>query len=85
MGEIGMRADCIGADSTPAPRRRGSWYTYDVRHLEFSSSFGYLRSSSSPRVEGQLSVAATRGGAKPRLPEFGGGRTPDRLSASRVA
>jgi predicted deacylase len=72
MGEIGTRADCI-VDLHSGTPTMGLWYTYDYGNLEFSSSFGYLPLIVDRAFEGQLSVAATRGGASSCLPEFGGG------------
>ena len=66
------RADAV-VDLHSGTPTMGLWYTYDYGDLEFSAAFGYLPILIGHAIEGQLSVAATRGGARSCLPEFGGG------------
>lgn len=70
--EVLERADAV-VDLHSGTPTMGLWYTYDYGDLEFSAAFGYLPILVGQAIEGQLSVAATRGGARSCLPEFGGG------------
>ena len=70
--EIFERADCI-VDLHSGTPTMGLGYTYDYGDVEFTASFGYLPIIVGHEIEGQLSVAATRAGARSCLPEFGGG------------
>lgn len=70
--EILDRTDCV-VDLHSGTPTMGLWYTYDYGDVEFSASFGHLPILVGHAIEGQLSVAATRAGARSCLPEFGGG------------
>lgn len=70
--EILNRTDCV-VDLHSGTPTMGLGYTYDYGDVEFSASFGHLPILVGHPIEGQLSVVATRAGARSCLPEFGGG------------
>ena len=75
-GELLDRADRV-VDLHSGTPTMGLAYTYDYGDLAFSASFGYLPIIVGHAIDGQLSVAARRAGARTCLPEFGGGADGD--------
>lgn len=75
-GEIMRLGDCV-IDLQPGSPTTAMRYVYDYGDEAFTATFGYLPMIMGRPIEGQLSVAVTRGGGRSLLPEFSGGPVAD--------